>query len=355
MAIIFSKKGEKDRKIEQSGFPNEDELQRYIYHNPDSIPVYEIEEDTKLLILCREFETESGPIDAFGIDRCGRIYLVETKLHRNTDRREVVAQVLDYGASLWAHPTQEDRFYAELAAESKKDFGVEIDKRITDKFGLGNGELEQLKAALFDNLNKGRFRFVVLMDSVDDKLKDLVKFINETSKFDIYCVEFQKYDVDDCSIIIPKIYGAEAKKDLEVAPRKENRRLWDEQSFFADLSKKVDKQACGEIRKLYDFSSKNASRIDWGHGTQNGSFNPKFDIEPRSIYGVYSDGTIQVNYYWLKNAEFISKLKSELETIGIKTIFDKNKDESAEVAEVPTNKIDLFIAIMGKILNIGNN
>jgi len=101
MAIIISKGGKNAKKIEKSSFEKEDYLQKYIYDNPESIPLYDIKDDIRLLILVREFSTESGPIDAIGIDADGNIYLIETKLYKNPDKRTVVAQVLDYGASLW--------------------------------------------------------------------------------------------------------------------------------------------------------------------------------------------------------------------------------------------------------------
>ncbi len=64
MAIIISKNGKNAQKIDKSVIQKEDYLQQYIYDNPEMIPVYEISEDIKLLILCREFPTNSGPIDA---------------------------------------------------------------------------------------------------------------------------------------------------------------------------------------------------------------------------------------------------------------------------------------------------
>ena len=65
----------------------EDNLQQYIYDNPESIPLYEIKEDIRLLILAREFATKSGPIDAIGTDKDGEIYLVETKFYKNPKNR----------------------------------------------------------------------------------------------------------------------------------------------------------------------------------------------------------------------------------------------------------------------------
>jgi RecB family endonuclease NucS len=98
MAIIFSKKGQSTQKIEKSGFGPERNLQQYIHENPEAIPLYDIQRDKRLFVVTREFPTGSLEwIDALAVDRDGDIYIVETKLYANADKRRVVAQVLDYG------------------------------------------------------------------------------------------------------------------------------------------------------------------------------------------------------------------------------------------------------------------
>src|SRR3990172_4834466 len=101
MPIIISKGGKDAMKVDKSAPDPEEFLQKYIQENPDSIPLYDIHEDIRLLIVSREFVTTSGAIDALGVDNSGNLYLIETKLYKNTDKRRVVAQLLDYGASLW--------------------------------------------------------------------------------------------------------------------------------------------------------------------------------------------------------------------------------------------------------------
>jgi len=88
MAIIISKKGSQSQVVDKSDFALERNLQDYICDHPEAIPV----EDKRLLVVARELQTESGPIDAFAVDRDGDLYIVETKLYRNPDKRTVVAQ-----------------------------------------------------------------------------------------------------------------------------------------------------------------------------------------------------------------------------------------------------------------------
>jgi len=55
MAIIVSKSGGNAVKLDKASFEDEDYLQQFICQNPDSVPLYDIKEDIKLLILAREF------------------------------------------------------------------------------------------------------------------------------------------------------------------------------------------------------------------------------------------------------------------------------------------------------------
>src|SRR3954453_21079153 len=104
MPIIVSKKGvARAVLVRKSSFGKEDNLQQYIHQNPEAIPIYDIQEDKRLFVAAREFATASGPIDALAVDKDGEIYVIETKLYANADKRRVVAQALDYGASLWKH------------------------------------------------------------------------------------------------------------------------------------------------------------------------------------------------------------------------------------------------------------
>ncbi|MCD6573207.1 MAG: hypothetical protein J7K95_03845 [Thermoplasmata archaeon] len=86
MTIIISKNGKYAKKIEKMQIKREDYLQKYIYENPDSIPLYEIKEGIRICVLAREVPTNSGFIDALGLDSDGDIYIIETKLYKNPEK-----------------------------------------------------------------------------------------------------------------------------------------------------------------------------------------------------------------------------------------------------------------------------
>lgn len=302
MAIIISKGGKNAKKIETSNF-EEDYLQQYIYNNPDSIPLYDIKKDIQLLILAREFSTKSGRIDAIGVDKDGEIYIVETKLYKNPDKRLVVAQVLDYGASLWRSSYGDfNELLVALTDDIQKEFGVSLEQRLKDFFNIEEGGA----AALFENMrlnfSGGNFRFVILMDKLHDQLKDLVVFINQNSKFDIFPIEFEYYKYEDYEIMIPRLFGAEVKKDIAVSSsgRREYRE-WNEESFFQDARSRIhDKSSLTTLSELYKFSKENADAVEWGSGTGRGTFTFKIVSGPEgnraSVFTVWSDGFVNFRF-----------------------------------------------------------
>ena len=294
MSLIVSKSGKNARRIDRASFESEDELQRYIHENPDSIPLNELKEDVRLFIAAREFPTESGPIDAVGMDRDGDLYLVETKLYRNTDKRQVIAQVLDYGASLWRHYAGFERFIAVLDEQAHTTFGMGFREKVGEFFALDADGVSSLVEAVRVNLDDGSYRFVVLMDQLHAQLKDLILFLNQYSTFDVFAVEVEYYKFEDYEIIIPKLFGSEVKKDVAVAHAPgAARRRWDEASFFEDAKGKLSEAQLASVRKVYDFTKASADKIEWGTGKLNGSFNAKFvNVSNKSLYSIYSDGRL---------------------------------------------------------------
>jgi len=245
MTIIISQDGKNARKVECSRFEQEDHLQQYIYDNPESIPLYEAKEDIQLLILQREFGTQSGPIDAIGVDAQGEIYLVETKLYKNPDKRLVVAQVLDYGASLWKNGNEFRDFKDSLEKNSRNYFQTSVDEKIKDYFGFEETEIETFWDNVKNNLNDGNFKFVVLMDKLHQRLKDLIVFLNQNSQFDVYAVEVEYYKHDQFEIMIPKLFGAEVKKEIGT----NTKRTWNIEEFIARIGSDIDKRILLELRE----------------------------------------------------------------------------------------------------------
>lgn len=304
MPIIVSQNGKNAKKLDKISFGLENKIQQYIYDNPESIPLYDIREDIQLLILAREFSTNSGPIDAVGIDQDGQIYLVETKLYKNPDKRTVIAQVIDYGASLWRTLNDFDAFILQLNSHVQKKFNMSTTDKIQEFFALDDEQMQSVLEQMKFNLDEGNFKFVVMMDSLEDRLKDLIVYMNQNSKFDIYGVEMEYYQHDTFEIMIPKIYGAQVKKDVKVSVNNSVRSVWNHQTFTDELKNKLSTDNFSKVIKLLTLCENSADSIKWGTGSKKGSFSPIINALHTSIspFTFYTDGSVQIKFSWLKSS-----------------------------------------------------
>ena len=352
MAIIISQDGKNAQKIDKSDFEKEGYLQNYIHENPESIPVYEIEEDKKLFVVAREFSTESGPIDALAIDKDGDIYVVETKLYKNPDKRTVVAQALDYGASLWRH-SDYNEFINKINDEINNKFKISFEEKTKDFFNINEEQVDVILEAIKRNLQQGNIKFVILMDAIEDRLKDLIVYINQNSQFDIYAVQMEYYKFEKYEIMIPKLFGVEVKKDIGVSSLSSARRKWEEKSFLEDVATKLNEQELNAIKKLYEFSKNHADNISWGTGVTRASFSPKFSkiSSTKSLYTVRSNGKLSLNFGWLNNDETAvkcrDKFKKNLEEKKIFSIPDNYQTHYPEYQiSLWRDKVDDFIKVV---------
>lgn len=264
MSIIISQDGKNAQKIDKSDFEKEGYLQNYIHENPESIPVYEIDEDKKLFVVAREFSTESGTIDALAIDKDGDIYVVETKLYKNSDKRTVVAQALDYGASLWRH-SDYGEFINTINSEINKKFQISFEEKVKDFFNIDEEQIEVILEAIKRNLQQGNIKFVILMDAIDDRLKDLIVYINQNSQFDIYAVQMEYYKFESYEIMIPKLFGAEVKKSMSSFGSRAMK-LWTPDEFLLDAKNRLTDEQYKAVEKLFNFSKQNSDDLVLGKG-----------------------------------------------------------------------------------------
>ena len=322
MTIIISKNGKNAKIMEPTGFAREDTLQQYIHDNPESIPLYELSDDKKLFIIAREFPTKSGPIDAIGIDQDGDVYIVETKLYKNPDKRTVIAQALDYGASLWKHSTDFQELLNRFDNEVHNNFDISFTDKLLEFFNLSSEQVELLIDNIQANFKDGNFKFVILMDHLGKRLKDLIIYVNQNSKFDIYGVQFKYYNVDSYEIIIPKIFGIEIKKDITPNTKKVQ---WNHDSFMSELKTNFGVDFVRTAEEILSWASDNQLQIKWGSGKSWGTFYPIITASGKSctLFGVFTTGKVEIDFKHLL-CDYDTKLNlltelNEIDGINIPT------------------------------------
>jgi hypothetical protein len=288
-------------KLNRTEFDLEKDMRDMLLKHPEMIPVYEIEEDIKLLTIKRElrvFEKASAKFaDAVSVDKNGSIYLVETKLFRNEDKRHVVAQVLSYGASLWASSEGSVQFLEVLDESCNDLFGKPFLDLVRDRFSLDDGALETFKDALVKNWDDGIFKFIVYMDKVSDDLKNLVTYINKRSRFDIYIVGVDYYTKDGIEIIIPKLYGVPDRK--EVDPRSAGRRGNSgtmTSGEFLESSRSQLGHGFDQFNSLFSLlMSASGDTKSFRSNSFGGSYTPKFrSLDGKGPFSLKANGDLQI-------------------------------------------------------------
>jgi hypothetical protein len=339
VTLIIRRSGAPTLVVQPQPLPAERNLQEYIFQTPEVIPIQDITDHAKLFIAAREFQTSSGPIDLLGLDGDGTPYIIETKLFRNFDKRQVIGQVLDYGAALRRDLNHFGEFYKQLDLAVQTDRGEGLSQAVAAFFELAEEQGTELLEAAFLALRDGAFRFLVLMDQMDSRLRDLISFVNESSKFSIYAVEVVAYQIQDGEIFLPKVYGAEVEKKYGTSASERGK--WNEEKFFAKAAESLDPEHLQRLRKLYDWSERHAT-INWGTGRNWGSFNPAFfGLSRRAPFTAWSNGNLTLKLRWLSDGAeaeaFRRRLYDRLQAAGVPVgSYDTKKDLSFEPHEWAT-------------------
>ena len=311
MTIIISSNGKEPKILKPESFKDEKAMQEFIANNPESLGLVKYKADLNLRIICSEFSTLHGEyIDHIGVDQYGDIYIIETKFYNNSDKRKVIAQIIDYGATFWSNRKDFENFEIKVNAWLKKNRNTSLNDELEQ---FGEDKFEDLKEKIEDNFSNSRFKFVIVMDEVDDKTKNIVGFLTENSEFTIILIEFKHYSHDGNDIIVPELYGYEIEKTKKSAQRKHYD--WDRQELFDHISDFFTENEVNAVQKVHDFiESCGSNSVRYGHSSQPrcmGYFN-----QSRSSFSILGDKLKLRFYKSAFSTEDWKKIVTECDQIG---------------------------------------
>ncbi len=359
MVVIFVRDDGIPESLEKTKFNQECNMRDMLLQHPDMIPVHEIKEGIRLLTMIKELRipgTKTNTYaDAVAFDKNGDIYLIETKLEKNFGgKRQVLAQVLDYGASLWEWNQSSEQFLDMLDEYSMKLFGKSFFIKSNEFFALDEKELESYKDGISNNWQKGVFRFVVYMDEVDEDLINLVKYVNRNSFFDIYLVGVDYYKTNGIQIIIPKLYGVPDRKEAESRSSKGNKKCsaLSEEEFLI-LSEKELKENFGIFKRLYEYLLR-VSKDDSSFTTSSGgTYKPNFSqLAKVGPFSLKCNGTLQIYFKYLDDNNLKNKsdfIRQQLISSGVIEKDDVRVEPSLEFS-CWSPKLEDIISIIDKLV-----
>lgn len=250
------------------------------------------------LLLSREVPVPSAAgapwyADHLYVDQDAVPTIVEVK--RSTDpriRREVVGQILDYAANACIRwPISELRARYETSADAAKRMSGLLD-------GEDEGEFWKRVAV---NLEAGRIRMVFVADVIPEDLRCIVDFLARQLKTaEIFAVEVRKFEGAGTRAFVPRLVSERKSSDVARAERQ-----WDEQSFLADLDKRVPSGGV-VARSLMDWARQQMSDLTFGKGVKDGSCTPRLWLGDSALYvfSIWTYGRVEMLFQWLKRPPF---------------------------------------------------
>lgn len=185
------------RRVPAGEARREDALRDLLFAHPAMLPIAEIDPGLGPLVpVARELNVpDVGRIDAFLVDPCGHLVIVECKLWRNPQaRREVVGQILDYARAL-------ARFsYDDLQREVSRSTGRSGNALFELVAEHARGQDHGLDEARFvdqvsRNLAAGRFLLLVVGDGITEGTQRIGEYLiaQPGLAFDFALVEMAQY------------------------------------------------------------------------------------------------------------------------------------------------------------------
>lgn len=159
-----------------------------------------------LTLIARQLSTDSGIPDLLGIDRDGRLIVLELK--RGTLTRDAVAQVLDYASDL-AERSEED--LARFVEEHSGHRGI-------DKIGDFADWYASAHPDAVEALDQPP-RMILVGLGVDERARRIVNFLAE-SGVDIRLLTFQAFELDGRLIVARQVESAAVSPTRAMRPAK---------------------------------------------------------------------------------------------------------------------------------------
>lgn len=276
------------------------ELQRLFIESPSLIPIDEIRDGVSpLVVAVGEFGLPgSGNTDVLAFTADGEIAIIECKLAANAEsKRKVIGQILEYAAFLWgmSYGDVDKRVYAKAG----KSLSALVEQVVAEEPVLADewGE-ETFRTGVQRSLADGAFILVIVVDEINEELKRIIRYVNECSKsvFSLHALEVRRFKSGAIDVLVPHLHGTSGK-----SPIVPSKHTWTEEEFFRVLGQSVEPQVVARVQDLYRWTQKSADRTWFGQGKEMGSFTFHYRKEGKtvSVFSVYTDGKLMINYGWL--------------------------------------------------------
>jgi hypothetical protein len=285
-------------------------LQELIAKYPDLLAgeQIDVDEPRRWLLVTREMEVESDDddvgtwsLDHLFLDQDGVPTLVEVKRSRDSRiRRNVVGQMLDYGANAVVHWPVE-KIIAEFNRRCKEE-DCDPAEELTSHLGQERDAAEFWQHVK-TNLEAGRIRMVFVADTIPPALRRIVEFLNEQMRLaEVLAIEVKQFEGNGVKTLVPRVFGQTESAREKKAPRKTEKKKWNEPSLLRSLEESQGNTAAAAAKVLIEWASPPlATNVWWGEGGEIGSFTPVLEIGTTKhyLFRITTNGFLVFRFDWL--------------------------------------------------------
>lgn len=189
----------------ESRFDAERDLHEAVAAHPEVLPSEDLGLGS-LVALGSELDFGAGPLDLLAADPQGRIVIVEFKRGtENPDVRKVVAQVLDYGASLWR--TSYDEVARRCAGEDGPA-APDLAAIAAERCALLDVPFDPdaFRAGVEAVLDTGEFVFLYVGRDLDERTRRIMTYLAEGPRMKFFAVEIDYFRAGDgpSAVLVPR-------------------------------------------------------------------------------------------------------------------------------------------------------
>ena len=297
-------------EMREQPYDSEDILQALIARFPSLLAGDQMaaEAPRRWLLVSREAnlpdEDDSGgrwSVDHLFLDQDAVPTLVEVKRSSDTRiRREVIGQMLDYAANAVVYwPVERLREMFVRSCEREGNDPEDVMRRNLDL----ELDVEDYWERAADNLRAGKVRLVFLSDEIPRELRRVIEFLNgQMNPAEVIAIEVRQYVGEGLKTLVPRVIGQTAEVEARKGRRAGERRQWDADSLFAELTVRRGADEAAVARDLYDWTIARGMRPSFGAGKVDGSWVPVLRAGGVEHYPIalYTYGRIEIQFQHLR-------------------------------------------------------
>lgn len=169
-----------EQVVAEAALPTEAELHEALTNHPELIPTSDLNMG-QTVVVGRESGLSAGYADLVLLDEHGKLCIVEVKNEGNPDTRRVVAQLLDYAASLWALSIDEFEqrvLHPFLTASAWSGPLPSVGEYLAEATEQSTADPDALAERVGQALAAGEFALVVVAPQIPVGVQRVLEYLN---------------------------------------------------------------------------------------------------------------------------------------------------------------------------------